>query len=178
LILSPTKPTPWLLSRNSKLRFSHHGIAITDLARQVAQPMSHPHWNWSFAQKLASDTSLTSDAIESLLERLRADAWDDRDIFGVHLAVEEALVNAMKHGNQCCPEKYVQLDFRLNGQSVQIEIADEGPGFDPTTLPDPTDAEHIDEPNGRGIMLMRSFMSRVEFNERGNRVLLEKQRSK
>ncbi len=121
---------------------------------------------------------MTSDAIESLLERMRADDWDDRDIFGVHLAVEEALVNAMKHGNQSCPEKHVQLDFRLNGQSVQIEIADEGPGFDPKTLPDPTDAEHIDEPNGRGIMLMRSFMSRVEFNERGNRVLLEKQRSK
>lgn len=139
--------------------------------------MSQPHWNWSHAQTLASDTSLTSEVIEALLAQLRADAWEERDIFGVHLAVEEALVNAIKHGNREQADKRVALAFRVNGQCVQVEITDEGPGFDPASIPDPTTSDHVDQPNGRGIMLMRSFMSRVEFNERGNRVLLEKVRT-
>lgn len=135
------------------------------------------HWDWSSQLRIPSDTSATSSAIEPLLERLQHDAWNDRDVFGVHLAVEEALVNAIKHGNRENTDKSVNIEFRTRGDCVQIEIADEGQGFDPSSVPDPTTAEHVDEPNGRGIMLMRSFMSRVEFNARGNRVLLEKCRS-
>lgn len=135
------------------------------------------HWNWSSELRIPSDTSVTSEAIEPLLERLQSAAWNPRDVFGVHLAVEEALVNAIKHGNREDLSKSVHVAFRTNQECVQIEIADEGPGFDPGTVPDPTDADHIDQPNGRGIMLMRSFMSRVEFNDLGNRVLLEKCRS-
>ncbi len=135
------------------------------------------HWDWSSQLRIPSDTSATSSAIEPLLERLQHDAWTERDVFGVHLAVEEALVNAIKHGNRENTDKSVDIEFRTRGDCVQIEIADEGPRFDPSSVPDPTTAEHVDEPNGRGIMLMRSFMSRVEFNARGNRVLLEKCRS-
>ncbi len=57
-----------------------------------------------------------------------------------------------------------------------MEITDEGPGFDPDSLPDPTDCAHVDRPGGRGVMLMRAFMSHVEFHDRGSHVVLEKVR--
>jgi serine/threonine-protein kinase RsbW len=139
--------------------------------------MSPHHWNWSSEHVVASDLSLTSQVVEPLLARLNADQWPDRDVFGVHLAIEEALVNAIKHGNQEDASKRVHVYFRVNDQSVQIEIADEGPGFDPTAVPDPTTADHVDMPNGRGIMLMRSFMSHVHYNPAGNRVVMEKSRT-
>ena len=132
------------------------------------------HWNWSNRLRIPSDTSATSEAIEPLLARMQTDAWDDRDVFGVHLAVEEALVNAIKHGNGECAEKSVAIEYRTSDDCVQIEIADEGRGFDPHAVPDPTSAEHIDQPNGRGILIMRTYMSRVEYNAVGNAVLLEK----
>lgn len=132
------------------------------------------HWNWSRKLCIPSETSATSEAIEPLLARLQEEAWADRDVFGVHLAVEEALVNAIKHGNREDAAKSVCIEYRIAPDCVQIEIADEGCGFDPSVLPDPTAEDRVDQPNGRGIMLMRSFMSRVEFNGAGNCVLLEK----
>lgn len=139
--------------------------------------MNQPHWNWVQAYSLPSDTSATLLVIEDLLERLREHAWHEQDLFGVHLALEEALVNAIKHGNAESADKQVEVHCRINGQFVQIEVADEGPGFDPLAVPDPTTEDHVDMPHGRGIMLMRSFMSRVEYNASGNRVLMEKQRT-
>ncbi|HTN75876.1 MAG TPA: ATP-binding protein [Pirellulaceae bacterium] len=139
--------------------------------------MSHKHWNWSSQQSIASDTTATTGVIEPLLDRLNEAQWPPGDVFGVHLAIEEALVNAIKHGNGDDVSKQVSISYRVSEQCVQIEIADEGRGFDPNSLPDPTTAEHVDQPHGRGVMLMRSFMTRVEFNELGNCVLLEKCRS-
>jgi serine/threonine-protein kinase RsbW len=98
------------------------------------------------------------------------------DVFGVHLAMEEALVNAIRHGNRLDPGKQVQFACRMTPDLVRIEITDEGDGFDPSSIPDPTDPEHIEAPSGRGLMLMRSFMSRVEYNDVGNRVVMEKER--
>lgn len=139
--------------------------------------MTSPHWNWLSEQSIASDLTITSEIIEPLLTRLQGEQWPDRDVFGVHLAIEEALVNAIKHGNQGDLAKAVHVAFRLNDQCVQVEIADEGPGFNPAAVPDPTTADHVDMPNGRGIMLMRSFMTQVDYNERGNRVVMEKCRT-
>ena len=62
----------------------------------------------------------------------------------------------------------------LGGDRIRIEITDEGRGFDPSALPDPTCGDHLHAPCGRGVMLMRAFMSRVEFNARGNAVIMEK----
>ena len=66
--------------------------------------------------------------------------------------------------------------FAFWGRRIRIEITDEGRGFDPSALPDPTCGDHLHAPRGRGVMLMRAFMSRVEFNARGNRVTMEKER--
>ena len=72
--------------------------------------------------------------------------------------------------------KNVHVVCLLGGDRIRIEITDEGRGFDPAALPDPTCGDHLHAPCGRGVMLMRAFMSRVEFNARGNGVTMEKER--
>ena len=130
-----------------------------------------------FTVSIASETSLGREVQERIISVLENRAYSDRDVFGVRLALEEALVNAIKHGNGMDPAKQVQIDCRFDDDGVRIVIEDEGPGFDVTAVPDPTAEENLDKPGGRGIMLMRSFMSHVEYNELGNRLVLEKRRA-
>ena len=111
--------------------------------------------------------------IVSLLEQLE---YPMRDVFGVRLALEEALVNAIKHGNQMDPNKKVQIECRIDRDRVWVRIEDEGKGFDVAGLPDPTLEENLEKPSGRGVLLMREFMTRVEYNAKGNCVILEKRR--
>ena len=109
-----------------------------------------------------------------LLEELR---YEERDVFGIRLALEEALVNAIKHGNQMDPNKTVRITCRAETNKVRIEIQDQGEGFQPGEVPDPTADENLERPCGRGIILMRAFMSTIAFNASGNCVILEKERS-
>ena len=104
--------------------------------------------------------------------------WSKRDLFSIRLALEEAIVNAIEHGNQFDPAKQVHVLCHVSDDSVVLQITDEGPGFNPCAVPDPTDCEHLECPGGRGVMLMRSFMTEVDFNEKGNQVTLTKKRSK
>lgn len=129
-----------------------------------------------FTVSIASETSLGREVQERIISVLENREFPDRDVFGVRLALEEALVNAIKHGNGMDPDKQVQIDCRFDDDGVRIVIEDEGPGFDVTSVPDPTSEENLDKPGGRGIMLMRSFMSHIEYNESGNRLVLEKRR--
>jgi serine/threonine-protein kinase RsbW len=125
---------------------------------------------------IPSDTALGQEVQERIVSRLEQLEFPPRDVFGVRLALEEALVNAIKHGNGMDPNKSVRIQWRIDPESVCVEIEDEGPGFIPAEIPDPTAEENLERPCGRGIMLMRSFMSRVEYQGRGNKVLLEKRR--
>jgi serine/threonine-protein kinase RsbW len=111
--------------------------------------------------------------IVSLLEKLE---YPMRDVFGVRLALEEALVNAIKHGNGMDPAKKVQIECRVNHERVWVRIQDEGKGFDINDLPDPTLEENLEKPSGRGVLLMKEFMTKVEYNDQGNCVILEKRR--
>ncbi|MGB0768642.1 MAG: ATP-binding protein [Phycisphaeraceae bacterium] len=95
-------------------------------------------------------------------------------VFAVRLALDEALVNAVKHGNDNDPDKSVHIDFSIDADKMVIEVEDQGPGFVPEELPDPTAEENLSRPNGRGVMLMRAYMTEVDFNARGNRVILTK----
>ena len=109
---------------------------------------------------------------------MKARHWGRHDVFGVHLAMEEALVNAIKHGNRLDANKHVRVSCRISPELVRIQIADEGDGFDPGGLPDPTDPRRLETPSGRGVLLMMSFMSRVQYNASGNCVVLEKEQSR
>jgi serine/threonine-protein kinase RsbW len=126
---------------------------------------------------IPSDTSAGQSVQERIIELLEELRYDERDVFGIRLAIEEALVNAIKHGNQMDPNKTVRITCRVAAHHVRIEIEDQGDGFLPSEVPDPTADENLERPCGRGIMLMRAFMSSIEFNASGNCVILEKHRS-
>ncbi len=127
-----------------------------------------------FRIRIPSDTSAGQAVQERIVKRLEELEFSSRDLFGMRLALEEALVNAIKHGNRMDRNKHVEIFCRIHDDSVRIEIEDEGPGFQLSDVPDPTADENLERPCGRGIMLMRSFMNLVEYNDRGNRVILEK----
>lgn len=129
-----------------------------------------------FEVTIPSDTvagQAIQERIITLLEKLH---FPERDVFGVRLALEEALVNAIKHGNGMDPAKRVRIYCRIDAHRVLVEIEDEGAGFVLDLVPDPTEDENLEKPCGRGIMLMRAFLTKVEYNEAGNRVVLEKVR--
>lgn len=115
--------------------------------------------------------------MEEMLAELDRHEWPAADKFGIHLAAEEAIVNAILHGNRLDPRKQVHVICTVSRDRFRIDIADEGEGFDPALVPDCTQAERLEVPSGRGVMLMRSFMNRIEYNAKGNRVVLEKTRS-
>ena len=143
-----------------------------------AQPSQHPHAaEWRRELKLPSERGASRLITEDLLEQLGVHGWSPSDIFAIHLAAEEAIVNAIVHGNKLDPSKVVQVACVVSPTLARIEVTDEGPGFDPSSLPDCRLEDRLDAPNGRGVMLMRTFMTRIEYNARGNRVLMEKQRS-
>ncbi len=126
---------------------------------------------------IPSDTAAGQSVQERIIQLLESLSFDERDVFGVRLAIEEALVNAIKHGNRMDPTKTVRITCQVARHKVRIEIEDQGEGFQPEEVPDPTSDENLERPCGRGIMLMRAFMSSIAYNASGNCVILEKHRS-
>ena len=140
--------------------------------------MSQDRWVWQCERVIPSETGAGAPILQEILKQLEKHDWIQHDIFSIHLAMEEALVNAIRHGNRLDTSKHVHVACRVSPELIRIEITDEGEGFDPSAVPDPTDPANIEAPSGRGLMLMRSFMSRVEYNDVGNRVVMEKERAK
>ena len=130
-----------------------------------------------FQEIIPNDAAAGQTVQERIIQHLAELRFEDSDVFGIRLAMEEALVNAIKHGNQMDPAKTVRIAFRAGFQRVRIEIEDQGEGFKPSEVPDPTSDENLERPCGRGIMLMRAFMTSITFNDTGNCVILEKVRS-
>jgi serine/threonine-protein kinase RsbW len=140
--------------------------------------MSHANWTWCCEQSIPSELGAGRQLQEDLLRRLGEANWSEHDIFAVRLAMEEALTNAIKHGNGHDACKEVHVCCRLAEDRLRIEISDQGCGFRPDDVPDCTHAEFIERPSGRGIVLMKAYMCRVEYNEAGNAVILEKHRQR
>ena len=79
-------------------------------------------------------------------------------------ALREAVANAVRHGNKQDPERLVRVAYSIKNSTMTIRVEDEGQGFNPEDIPDPTDPENLLRPNGRGIFYMRQFMNRVDFS--------------
>ena len=88
------------------------------------------------------------------------------------VGLTEALSNAMLYGNNSDPRKRVRVEVTVRVEEIAVRITDQGVGFDPTTIPDPTLPDNISKSGGRGIFLMRSLMDEVKFNDQGNSVTL------
>lgn len=115
--------------------------------------------------------------LEQVLTAMGEHGYSSRCCFELRLALEEALVNGLRHGNRGDPGKRVKLCYRVGVNEVLAEVEDEGSGFDPAAVPNPTAAENWDKTSGRGLLLIRHYTSWVHYHGRGNRVTLCKYRS-
>ena len=100
--------------------------------------------------------------------------FTETEIFSIKLALEEAIVNAIKHGNQMDRRKVVRVSYRVLPHRFDVKIVDEGPGFDPEDVPDPTAPENLERPCGRGLLLMRHYMTEIHYLNNGNTVVMSK----
>ena len=116
--------------------------------------------------------------VHTILGILRKNGVDESVVFDIRLSVEEALINAIRHGNRLDERLSVHVDFSYEGDTVSLTIEDMGEGFDYHTLPNPTHEDNVLKTMGRGIFLVRHLMDRVEFNEKGNRITMIKKTEK
>ena len=112
---------------------------------------------------------------EELLDGVHAKGYSQECCFAIRLALEEALINAIKHGNRLNRAKNITVSAEVDDEVVAVTVADEGEGFDSDHLPDPTADENIEKPCGRGIM--RAYMDDVIYSKCGSKVRIVKHRS-
>jgi serine/threonine-protein kinase RsbW len=125
-----------------------------------------------------SRTSAIDEVSEQILPELEGNGFDKEDIFAVHLALEEAFINAVKHGNKMDPAKKVKIEYSVSSDKIEVSMTDEGNGFDPEVVPDPRSGANLYKPEGRGLFLMKSYMDVVRYNEHGNCVYMVRYKEK
>jgi serine/threonine-protein kinase RsbW len=109
-----------------------------------------------------------------ILLEVMACGYDEDATFAIKLALEEAMTNAVRHGNRNDPTKRILVRYAVTPEVVVICVRDDGPGFQPECVPDPTEPERLSLPCGRGIMLMRAYMTDVEYRCDGREVRMVK----
>ncbi len=200
--------------RAGAANFLHKGRLILDLVPTVRNVLDwserirdrpHPHveestGNRSMAFVLGNELGQIPCLIETFSDRLPDWARDDE--LRISMALDEALTNAVCHGNlevdsslkclenlsafekrvnirkNCHPwcARRVRVEAVFSSEEIEFRIRDEGPGFDPGSLPDPTCGENLSKPSGRGIFLIRTFMDNVTHNRTGNQITMVKRR--
>ncbi len=124
---------------------------------------------------LPNDLRSVREPEADIMRELERCGYDRDTIFAIKLAFEEAVTNAIKHGNGNDRSKQVHLRYHVSPQRVVLMVRDEGPGFQPGGVPDPTSKENLERPSGRGLMLMQSYMTKVRYSGSGNEIWLLKE---
>lgn len=123
--------------------------------------------------ELPNDVRAIARAVDFVVSRCQAIDPDPRKVrLNLRVGLTEALSNAMLYGNGRDPAKRVRIEISWDGECVILRVSDEGRGFDPTRVPDPTTAANLWKVGGRGLFLMRQLMDEVHFNDAGNSVTM------
>ena len=123
---------------------------------------------------IPSDLRAAKACEQEIIDDVERHGYHESCAFAIKLALEEAITNAIRHGNGNDPTKHITVRWRVTPEAASIWLADDGDGFCPNTVPDPTLDENLNKPHGRGLMLMRADMDEVGFNEAGNEVRMVK----
>ena len=126
---------------------------------------------------IPSDLGASRDVHKAIMNRVESLNYDEQSSFAIRLALEEGLMNAIKHGNKLDPNKTVHVEAKVTSKSTQITIEDQGKGFDRTDVPDPCATENLLKCSGRGILLMEAYMDKVQYMCGGRRVKMIKKNS-
>ena len=123
---------------------------------------------------IPSEYAAGRDVQKQILDDVTARGFNDESTFAIKLALEEALINAIKHGNKLDPKKTVTIKAKVTPKACEIEIEDQGPGFDRSSVPDPTLEENIEKCSGRGILLIEAYMDKAKCDNKGRRLKMVK----
>ena len=111
--------------------------------------------------------------VENAIDEATTTIGISQDNYGkILVSAMEAVNNAILHGNKSNPEKNVDIEISFESDVLNIKVTDEGPGFRPDKVPDPTTPENIEELNGRGIYLMSHLADKIVYNKKGNSVTM------
>jgi serine/threonine-protein kinase RsbW len=124
--------------------------------------------------EIPSDHKHQREVQTAILEEVARRGFNSQSTFAIKLALEEAMINAVKHGNKLNPSKTVKIEAKISPTVAEIVIEDQGPGFDRSSVPDPTKEENLEKCSGRGILLMESYMNSVSWSKNGRRVKMVK----
>ena len=130
---------------------------------------------WQYSVSIPSVSGAGSKSIDLIIDELERRSWNEQDLFAVRLALDEAVMNAIEHGNQRDPNKTVKIDANVGDNKARISVCDEGDGFSEESVPDPLASDNLESPCGRGLFLIRNFMTRVWHNAKGNVIYMEKE---
>ncbi|HUB27845.1 MAG TPA: ATP-binding protein [Tepidisphaeraceae bacterium] len=119
---------------------------------------------------IPSDFAASRDLQRQVQSHLLQRHYSEESFFAIKLALEEALLNAIKHGNRQDNSKQVHVRITITPRQTEIIIEDQGPGFDRSTVPDPTLDENLEKCTGRGILLIESYMNKVQWSRGGRRL--------
>lgn len=129
-------------------------------------------------QTIPSSLSQSRVVIQELMDGVVVAGFSDAEAFGIKLSLEEAFANAIKHGNRFDPEKHVYVDATITPGKLDVTIRDEGEGYCPDCIADPTAPCNLEHPGGRGLLLIRAYMDEVTHSDEGRAVRMIKQASK
>jgi len=123
--------------------------------------------------EIPTDVRSIEHAVDYVMERCRTcETYQKRLRLNFRVGLTEALTNAMLYGNEYDSSKRVRVEVTLEGGRLEARVTDQGRGFDPSTIPDPTEPENILKSGGRGLFLMRQLLDEVSYNDQGNQVTL------
>ncbi len=124
--------------------------------------------------EIPSLISLMNDILEYLMRRVEKLGVVKPEKSNLFVALDEAFVNAVKHGNKFDKSKMVRISVDISPEKASFTIEDEGEGFDVKAIPDPRDPENLFKTSGRGVMFIYNIMDEVSYNQRGNRLTMIK----
>jgi CheY-like chemotaxis protein len=133
-----------------------------------------PHVREKIDFELPSDVSLMDGVLQYLIERVSQLGLIKPERSNLFVALDEAFVNAVKHGNHNDPRKLVRITAELSSKEARFTVEDEGEGFNVQEIPDPRDPANLFKTSGRGVLLIYNIMDEVKYNERGNRLTMVK----
>ena len=124
------------------------------------------HFTITIPSGYAASREVQSKIIDDIEKR----GFHEQAVFAIRLALEEAMRNAIKHGNRNDPKKKVHIEATVSQSQARIVIEDEGRGFRRNAVPDPTLPKNLEKCSGRGILLIESYMNEVKWSRGGRRV--------
>jgi serine/threonine-protein kinase RsbW len=116
----------------------------------------------------------TRDVLQQIMHEVERHHYDEKSAFAIRLALEEGLMNAVKHGNKLDAAKSVHIEAKVTAKSTTLTIEDQGCGFERCDVPDPCARHNLLKPSGRGILLMEAYMDEVKFSRGGRKVRMVK----